>query len=417
MRNIYLFLFVLSFSFVSNAQIKYATGTFGSGNTMTAKVEINSIKDSVFFEISGPSNKWFAMGFNTTVMSGYAIICNNGGGNPAEYQMNGNGAPAIHTNQNLKNITSSTVGTTKTFKFSRKMTTSDAQDYAFSTSTSTMSIAYAIGNGSTLAQHGTNRGSGSLTFTELCPSLMLDTLPAFHICEGDSSMIFGQYQNSTGFYHNTLYSYLGCDSIITTQYLLVNNLTDTNYSVDLCKDETYDFLGTILSQGGTYSDTVDCKVHNLTLIKYNPESSMVWNPNTKTLDAQIAFVEHQWYNCDTKMEISGATAINYQPSNPGNYALIVSLGSCKDTSECFEVTGDMLNVLENNIPVEIWQDNQRIYFDGITVNKITVYNSLGAEVSQSLETSWLDKKGWVKGIYFLEIESEKGIYKTKIAVK
>ncbi|MFD2600747.1 LamG-like jellyroll fold domain-containing protein [Flavobacterium suzhouense] len=44
---------------------------------------------------------------------------------------------------------------------------------------------------------------------------------------------------------------------------------------------------------------------------------------------------YQWINCDNgNMPIEGETAMNYQPTMSGNYALMVTVGECSDTSDC-----------------------------------------------------------------------------------
>lgn len=48
-------------------------------------------------------------------------------------------------------------------------------------------------------------------------------LPPININTGDSSLIFGNYQDSSGFYYDSLYSINGCDSIVEQQ-LIVSNI-------------------------------------------------------------------------------------------------------------------------------------------------------------------------------------------------
>ena len=42
----------------------------------------------------------------------------------------------------------------------------------------------------------------------------------------------------------------------------------------------------------------------------------------------------QWINCSTGQVISGETANSFIPQNSGNYAAIINVGGCVDTSNC-----------------------------------------------------------------------------------
>ncbi len=48
---------------------------------------------------------------------------------------------------------------------------------------------------------------------------------------------------------------------------------------------------------------------------------------------------YQWINCSNNQAISGATQQTFTATNNGDYACMVSLGNCADTSNCVSVTG------------------------------------------------------------------------------
>jgi hypothetical protein len=56
-----------------------------------------------------------------------------------------------------------------------------------------------------------------------------------------------------------------------------------------------------------------------------------------TLSATMTGVSYQWINCAGNLPVSGATAQNFTPTFTGNYAVIVSSGTCADTSACTNV--------------------------------------------------------------------------------
>ena len=48
--------------------------------------------------------------------------------------------------------------------------------------------------------------------------------------------------------------------------------------------------------------------------------------------------EYQWIDCATNEPIEGATQSQFAPAVSGNYACVITVGECSDTTECQEVT-------------------------------------------------------------------------------
>lgn len=415
--------FIFAFSLLSSisyAQIRTASTTVGASNEMTIDVTINDFTGTTQFEISGPNTKWFASAFNATNMNGYAIVHNNNGGNPEEYTMNGNGAPTIHTSQDLTGITSSTVGTTKTFNFSRENNTGNSNDYTFSTSTTTLNIAYAIGSGPNLAYHGPNRGSSSLTFTNPCATSVLNTLPALSVCDGETVDVFGN-QESVGTYADTIWSSIGCDSVINTQVVELQPYTEISIDTNLCKQPTFDFMGTEITTGGEYKDTTNCEITTLNISFQNLEANASFSNGVFMTD--LPFHMTQWYSCDGDTAITNEMNTTFIPTEPGSYAVISDLsfnGTCNDTSDCVMVTAADLSI-SNEISDKdfiISVNNKLVSIHHKLTSKvnISVINSLGQEVIKPSQSTLIDMTLQPKTIYFIKVETEGRIGLFKIAL-
>jgi fimbrial isopeptide formation D2 family protein len=76
------------------------------------------------------------------------------------------------------------------------------------------------------------------------------------ICQGNSYDFNGTILTAAGTYIDTLQSSLGCDSVYTTLILSVNLPTSASINGVLCGADTFDFNGTLLTQPGTYTDTL-----------------------------------------------------------------------------------------------------------------------------------------------------------------
>lgn len=80
------------------------------------------------------------------------------------------------------------------------------------------------------------------------------------ICQGSPYYFNGKEYNRTGVYTDTLSSVVtGCDSIVTL-YLKVNDALRTSISQRICFGDSYDFNGQILTETGTYIDTVQTEM-------------------------------------------------------------------------------------------------------------------------------------------------------------
>ena len=111
----------------------------------------------------------------------------------------------------------------------------------------------------------------------------LDTVT---VCAGDSALIFGDYQNQTGNYFDTLQSIQGNDSIniIRLEHYPSYHTYDT---VEICEGEPYWFNGQVLDTSGVYSATVqsvdgcDSIVELLlTVVTAPPVSMSLYNPDS-----------------------------------------------------------------------------------------------------------------------------------------
>ncbi len=178
----------------------------------------------------------------------------------------------------------------------------------------------------------------------------------------------GQTYTNSGTYIQTLMNTVGCDSIITLQLTLTNVDTATAVSGATI---------TSLQNGANY----------------------------------------QWYTCNgTWSAISNANQQSYTAIQNGQYAVVVTLNGCSDTSRCISVLGLGLDHLVGSNFCNIYPNpsSGEVYFDWSTgdfTGTILIYNNLGQLLEEFPVTGQLQTKillNQAPGNYVVKIKAKNG---------
>jgi hypothetical protein len=121
------------------------------------------------------------------------------------------------------------------------------------------------------------------------------------LCKGDSLLLGGDYQSSSGTFYDTLRASTGCDSVMVTELNVIE---------------------------------VDTAVYR----------------SGDNLTAAAMDASYQWIDCGTGLIIPGETDKNYTPTASGNFSIEVTQAGCIDTSCCHPVT--IVGIVENNFEKE-----------------------------------------------------------------
>ncbi len=98
-------------------------------------------------------------------------------------------------------------------------------------------------------------GCDSVTTMELIVNPTFnDTTAAVQICQGDSAMIFGNFETMAGFFTDSATSANGCDSVTTTELQTVPNIT-TEDTLTICEGDTAVIFGMPQTREGMFTDT------------------------------------------------------------------------------------------------------------------------------------------------------------------
>lgn len=144
-----------------------------------------------------------------------------------------------------------------------------------------------------------------------------------------------------------------------------------------------------------------------------------------TLSAdQAANATYQWWNCDGDSVITGATSQEYVVNAIGNYAVIVTVANCSDTSICYNVstTGIAQSQLEANVSIypNPFSTQTTILFaesqQNAVVKIIDVYGKEVKSYNFSGTQLTVEKGDMAAGVYFVQIQTKQGNMSRKIVV-
>ncbi|MEM1328654.1 MAG: gliding motility-associated C-terminal domain-containing protein, partial [Bacteroidota bacterium] len=101
----------------------------------------------------------------------------------------------------------------------------------------------------------TSSGCDSIVILELTIDNQITQNLTESICSGSEFDFNGQLLTSAGIYSDTLQTSSGCDSIVTLELSVEDQITQ-NLTESICSGSEFDFNGQLLTVAGTYSDTL-----------------------------------------------------------------------------------------------------------------------------------------------------------------
>lgn len=246
------------------------------------------------------------------------------------------------------------------------------------------------------------------------------------ICHGDTlNLPDGKKAWSTGKYTSILPNSKGCDSTIYID-LKINDAIITFDTNSICSGDSIrlpdgrwtngpgNFSSSFLSAAGCDSTV---KTHVKTRVLNNTISVL-----NQTLKSNQAKAKYEWYDCTSKLLVD--TNQSFIPSQSGLYMLVITIGNCKDSSECVDIA-----IEDEQSPLNIGNAKQfnsiQVYpnpvknklqiSSNLTNYKIVVTSSIGKTVYSADEPQdFVNFSDWSNGIYFVTIISNEQFKTFKI---
>jgi hypothetical protein len=246
------------------------------------------------------------------------------------------------------------------------------------------------------------------------------------ICQGQSIFLGGANQTQSGSYTDTYVSAAGCDSLVVTQLTVHPTYYIDNAVVTICPGESAFLGGDFQTVPGFYTDVFSTEfgcdsivVTNLVAVN-NPVP--VINQNGILIQTG-SYVSYQWLL--NGEEIDGATAQQWEPLSNGTYIVhVIDANGCEGTSAPFQViTVSVNNLSEGGFLVFPNPTSGEVFVEWPVMMANPVVQVLDAtgrivEVRMSFVENrmMLNLSGYARGTYMIRIISDKNNFTARVVV-
>jgi hypothetical protein len=237
----------------------------------------------------------------------------------------------------------------------------------------------------------------------------------FSVAISGSNAIIGAYsedEDTVGL--NTLsnagssYFFSSCSPTFSSY----NTTTCSSYTVP-SNDETYTTIGTYTVMDTISNSCGEDSTMAIT-ITINPAIDTTTSTSGSVITSNQTGATYQWIDCVNDNEIIlGETNASYNATSNGDYAVIVTIGSCLDTSACVNL--NTVSVNENYFSKEssIYPNPTSglftLHLTSVESNaRVEVYTVAGRQIksnSISMQKMEIDLSDYGKGIYFVQIQN------------
>ena len=236
------------------------------------------------------------------------------------------------------------------------------------------------------------------------------------VCFGSTFEVGDNVYSESGIYLDTLVSMTGCDSVVTTNLTVDEEIT-FEQTLTICAGEFIVVGGVIHSTTGTFIDVLTSEslcdstvTTNLTVLPAIDVTVTVDGFLMTGGDPDVLTTTFQWVKCDPFTIIDGETDQSYLALASGDYAVIITDGDCSDTSDCVTLS-DVGYIDLTNVKISVYPNPTEGTFtielaDFSSVVKIEILNTLGKVVYTNMLTSTktlIDINEFADGIYLVRL--------------
>lgn len=241
----------------------------------------------------------------------------------------------------------------------------------------------------------------------------IESETTMEVCQGHI-LPSGEVCSTSGEY-TYLVSGIDCDTLVVADITVTDN-TYGFYIGNICGTYVTP-SGNIITAEGTYVDTIPnsmgCdSIITIDLSEGDLETGVTQTDSLLVSDADSSTYTFQWIDCNSNTILVGETSQAFNAAENGEYAVIVTSGSCIDTSNCYTIQG--IGVNEIDVNVKLYPNPVS---DVLNLSLGQVYTTIHVEVVNTLgqvvfieqiknSSEWQMKLNLPEGIYTLRLATE-----------
>ena len=208
---------------------------------------------------------------------------------------------------------------------------------------------------------------------------------------------------------------VGCDSLVTLDLTINTSTTGTDIQT-ACDSYTWIDGVTYTASNNTatfvLTNAAGCDSLVTLDLTINVSPTAVATDNGDATITASTGTTYEWIDCGTGLAIAGATSQTYTVTANGSYSVVVSNGTCADTSDCVVI--DYMNVSEMSLDViSLYPNPTR---DNVTVTmssasaSIEIIDAQGKllRATQVVNGDKIDLSTYETGMYIFRVKTENG---------
>lgn len=181
----------------------------------------------------------------------------------------------------------------------------------------------------------------------------------------------------------------------------------------------YTGIGTFTVTANSYTYTVidanGCNSQTTITVTEPAAIDVTTITSNETITANVTGMTYQWIDCNnSNAEIVGETNQSYTAVANGSYAVVISDGSCSDTSACVSINtvglNSQLSMKNSNLIIYPNPSSGKFVVTGLSIgSKIEVYNAIGEVIlnfQTSEEKTLIDLQNKANGVYFIKLNNK-----------
>lgn len=269
----------------------------------------------------------------------------------------------------------------------------------------------------------TSSGNSDIFIHKLKPCQ--DTYLSSIISACDSYTFGAETYYTSGTYFQTIPNVNGCDSSITIE-LTINHPTSNNIIDTACNEYTINNI--TYTNSGLYTQIINNSFGcdslifiDLTLQNIDNSTSLLGG----TITSNANGASYQWLNCNAGYSpILGATDQSYIPAVNGDFAVVIYLNGCQDTSSCISVLNvEIIEIANSSAETTVYPNPiltfQKLNLSGQSkIEEIEIIDVIGDIVFKSKPDKYQTEiELEIAGVYFINIKTGNRVETKKIIVQ